>query len=157
MKKLLISFTAIFPTIGLAGAPQSLCTPTEKVVFSCPIHTGKHISVCSSEKSVQYRFGRPGKVELEYPKPRDFTPASFEYFHYFRPGETRVSLQFETQAADYTVFSESEGAITVAGVAVEVKSTGRTASLQCASKPKENWYEIEGKVVCANESMNTCE
>lgn len=51
----------------------TLCQPHEEVYFSCPVN-GKLLSVCASGNIspdngyVQYRFGRIGKIELEYPK-----------------------------------------------------------------------------------------
>lgn len=51
----------------------TLCQPHEEVYFSCPID-GKVLSVCASGNIspdngyVQYRFGKIGKIELEYPE-----------------------------------------------------------------------------------------
>jgi len=51
----------------------TLCYPHEEVYFSCPTD-GKILSVCASGNIspdngyVQYRFGKIGKIELEYPK-----------------------------------------------------------------------------------------
>lgn len=51
----------------------TLCQPHEEVYFSCPID-GKVLSVCASGNIspdngyVQYRFGRIGSIELEYPE-----------------------------------------------------------------------------------------
>ncbi|GAA5177085.1 hypothetical protein GCM10025771_13600 [Niveibacterium umoris] len=106
---------------------------------------------------MRYRFGRPGNVELEYPTAKNFTPSSFEYFHYFRPNEDRSSLHFDTGAAEYTIFTDSEVAKKTAGVSVKVKATGRIQSLRCAGAAQANWYEVEGKVECADEPMNTCQ
>jgi hypothetical protein len=50
----------------------TLCQPHEEVYFSCPV-AGKVLSVCASGNIspdngyVQYRFGRIGKIEFEYP------------------------------------------------------------------------------------------
>jgi len=66
----------------------SLCESTEKIVFSC---TGgkaaKIVSLCSSKELtkdrgyLQYRFGLPGKIELEFPKQREQTQQAFKYSH----------------------------------------------------------------------------
>ena len=57
------SFT-VFASAALA-APASLCTTKETDIFSCPIH-GKIVSVCGlSPGQAEYRFGRPGQVELQ--------------------------------------------------------------------------------------------
>src|SRR6266480_5829555 len=61
---------------GVPGQLQSnsLCTKDERVVFSCPVkRPAKIVSVCASKDLtsehgyLQYRFGLPGKIELEFP------------------------------------------------------------------------------------------
>lgn len=52
------------------GQSKSLCLPHEKVFFSC--HIGKKIvSLCESkvdgaDKYMEYRYGKPNKIELKY-------------------------------------------------------------------------------------------
>ena len=54
----------LFASAALA-APASLCTTKETDLFSCPIH-GKIVSVCGlSPGRAEYRFGRPGQIELQ--------------------------------------------------------------------------------------------
>lgn len=57
----------------------SLCSGEEFDMFNCAIvGSGKLLSICASKSSaleqgrgyVQYRFGRPGRVELEFPRER---------------------------------------------------------------------------------------
>src|SRR5213592_3963102 len=57
--------------------PNSLCAKDERIIFSCPIkRPAKIVSVCASKDLtsdrgyIQYRFGLPDKVELEFPKER---------------------------------------------------------------------------------------
>ena len=57
---------SLAPRAFAASVPStSLCTVGETQLFSCPIH-GKIVSVCgiSAGKAV-YRFGRPGRIELQ--------------------------------------------------------------------------------------------
>jgi hypothetical protein len=72
------------PIVAWAGQ-GSLCTTTERVIFSC--HTGpKTISVCASKHFtlhsgyVQYRFGSHQGIELRYPKSR-IPPNGHFYYH----------------------------------------------------------------------------
>src|ERR1700712_5391269 len=50
----------------------TMCDAHEEIYFSCPVRD-KFISVCASGNFspengyVQYRFGRPGRPELEFP------------------------------------------------------------------------------------------
>jgi hypothetical protein len=63
---LALSLLFVFQT---AYAEESLCTGSEKIVFSC--HVGKKIiSLCrpaDSPRVLTYRYGTPAKVELEHP------------------------------------------------------------------------------------------
>ncbi len=54
---------------------DSLCSPGERVVFSAFAEgSNKLVSICSSSPLnesrgyLQYRFGRPGKIELQFPR-----------------------------------------------------------------------------------------
>src|ERR1044071_2779627 len=62
--------------------PNSLCARTEQIIFSCltkrsgsssPTTPAKIVSLCASRDLdkergyLQYRYGLPGKVELEFP------------------------------------------------------------------------------------------
>ena len=76
--------------------PNTLCATNERIIFSCPVkRPAKFVSLCASKDLtsesgyVQYRFGLPGKIELEYPKDRTGTQQKFQYMHYFR---ARVDL-----------------------------------------------------------------
>jgi hypothetical protein len=157
MKTLLALLIASLPAAALGNPSKALCKTNEKVAFSCSTNGGKRISVCVHGEAVQYRFGRPGKVELEYPKDGAFKSSSFQYFHYFRPNVDRTSLSFETTEAEYTVSSESEGSEHSADLFVKVKSTGRILSMKCVGATEENWHQIEHKVECADEAMNACQ
>ena len=60
-----------------AWAAPGLCTRGETVFFSCPVQGGKIVSLCGAIQSasdddggdewLQYRFGKPGAIELAYP------------------------------------------------------------------------------------------
>lgn len=64
----------------------SLCAAEEFDMFNCAISgSGKLLSICASKSSelergrgyVQYRFGRPGRVELEFPRERRGSTRAF--------------------------------------------------------------------------------
>src|SRR6266404_2428089 len=86
-----------------SGKPQlnTLCAQDERVIFSCPVkRPAKIVSVCASKDLssdrgyLQYRFGLPGKVELEYPKDRQGTQRKFHYTHYFRAQFDLTEIDF---------------------------------------------------------------
>jgi len=43
---------------------NNLCSPDEKVIFSCELNNNKIISICDNNKNKDYRYGKKNKVEL---------------------------------------------------------------------------------------------
>ena len=89
--------------------PNSLCAKDERIIFSCPIkRPAKIVSVCASKDLtsdrgyIQYRFGLPAKVELEFPKERNGSQQKFQYSHYFRArvDETEISFTVNGYVGD---------------------------------------------------------
>lgn len=130
MLRLKLLFTILFITIMVAaqsGArddsaharpstpldsikPKSLCASDERVVWSCETERERKIaSICSSkdlDKSkgyVQYRFGRTGQVELEFPKERSGSQSLFKYARYTRALVTMLKLEFVNNGFTYTI------------------------------------------------------
>ncbi len=97
----------------------SLCARNEKTIWSCETANRKIVSVCGSKQLdkqrgyIQYRFGGPGRVELEYPQQRQNTQTAFAYFRYTRPLVTYLGLRFKINEHAYEVYdnsNEEEGA-----------------------------------------------
>ncbi|MBV9958095.1 MAG: hypothetical protein JO360_06715 [Acidobacteria bacterium] len=93
--------------------PATLCSQNETIIFSCGMRKStKILSLCgskdlSSQKGyVQYRFGQPGKVELEYPTSRQNTQSAFNYARYTRPLVTYLALRFETNGYKYSIHQD---------------------------------------------------
>lgn len=89
--------------------PSYLCKPDEQVVFGC--HSkDKMISLCASPETsngyLQYRFGTPDKIELEYPTQR--TSLKGNFFHSFEPysGGYSKRVRFENGKVQYIVFED---------------------------------------------------
>lgn len=100
---------------GLAR-PASLCNREEKTLFSCALKgSRKLLSICGSGRLdansgyLQYRFGRAGDVEFEFPKEKKGTQAAFRYTRYTRPLVTYLVLRFETQGYLYSVHQNYNG------------------------------------------------
>ena len=96
--------------------PGTLCQDDEQVVFSCPVKDGtKIVSLCAAKHLtaqdgyLQYRFGRAGSVELEFPALRQDTQRLFRYAHYFRYQVERMAVSFDNQGYTYTLFDAYEG------------------------------------------------
>ncbi|HMF56858.1 MAG TPA: hypothetical protein VK619_10995 [Pyrinomonadaceae bacterium] len=96
-----------------ARSANSLCNSNEMVVFNCQIAgRGKLVSLCSSrplskqQGYLQHRFGRPGAIELEYPRERQNTQTAFKYSRYTRPRVTLLTVSFETNSYTYEIHDD---------------------------------------------------
>ena len=86
LRSLAVASTLVAST-PLASAAQSLCQAGEQDYFSCTTsRQGKQISVCGNivagritdDSWLQYRFGRPGAVELAWPAAKKGSLSVFE-------------------------------------------------------------------------------
>ena len=144
---------------GSVAPAATLCENTEKVVFSCQLKSGKVVSLCGSSKFtksdgyLQYRFGLPGKLELEYPQQRSDSQKSFHYRHYFRAQIDLTEISFSANGYTYTVFSnyndEGTPAISDQGVKVTPASK-KEVSYGCRSKANADFGDLSD--VFENES-----
>jgi hypothetical protein len=133
-------------------AAASLCTKDEKVVFSCSLKRSmKTVSLCSSPKLtkkagyLQYRFGVPGKIELEFPDNRTESLKAFKYNHYFRAMVDSTEISFSRNGYTYTVFDEYNGeekpAVSEQGLTVTTDSK-REVKYKCLTKPKADYGDL---------------
>jgi len=106
---------------------SSLCRNEEQLIFSCTVARGaRTVSLCASSALdhrrgyLQYRYGRPGAVELQFPQARANTQLAFRYAHYLRARVDRTEIRFDNQGYRYTLFDYYEGDMkpvtTIAGV-----------------------------------------
>jgi hypothetical protein len=134
--------------------PNTLCAKDERVIFSCPVkRPAKIVSVCASKDLagdrgyLQYRFGLPGKIELEYPKDRQGTQAKFQYSHYFRAQFDMTSINFTIDGYEYSVFDDYNGEekpkITSQGVSVTAPGKPKEVSFVCRAKPKADYTDLQ--------------
>jgi hypothetical protein len=135
--------------------PNTLCENTERVIFACRLkQPAKLVSVCASkdltnEKGyLQYRFGMPGKVELEFPQDHANTQQQFEYSHYFRARVDLTEINFTVNGVSYSVFDDYQGeekpAVSEQGVAINWPGTNKKeVRYKCAAKPKANYGDLQ--------------
>jgi hypothetical protein len=130
----------------------SLCQPTERVIFSCSLkRPAKLVALCASKSLtketgyLQYRFGFPGKVELEYPKQTDGSSQLFRYHHYFRAQVDLTEISFSNEGVEYTVFDNYNGeekpAVSEEGVTVSAK--GKDTTLVCKGRAKVDFENLQ--------------
>ena len=131
----------------------SLCEKAEKVVFTCQLkNSAKVVSLCSSSKLtktegyLQYRFGVPGKIELEYPRQRSDAQKSFHYSHYFRARFDLTEISFSLDGHTYTVFDNYNGeekrSITDQGITVKLPDDKKEVSYACRGEAKADYGDI---------------
>ena len=133
--------------------PGSLCESGEKIVFSCKVEiAAKFVSLCSSKELtkdrgyLQYRFGLPGKIELEFPKQRAQTQSAFKYSHYFRAQVDETEISFTRGGHEYTVFDNYRGdqkpVIHRQGVTVMLPNSAKPVSLACVGKATAHYEDL---------------
>jgi hypothetical protein len=133
---------------------NSLCAKDERIIFSCPVkRPAKIVSVCASKDLtsergyLQYRFGLPGKIELEFPKDRTGTQEKFHYTHYFRAQFDLTEINFTIDGYEYQVFDDYNGeekpAISSQGVSVTAPGKPKEVSFVCRTKPKADYTDLQ--------------
>lgn len=142
---------------------KSLCAADERVIFSCVLRQpAKTVSMCASkdltnEKGyLQYRFGMPGKIELEFPKDRTSTPPQFEYSHYFRARVDMTEINFTVNGVSYSVFDDYNGEekpeVSEQGVSINWPGTNKKeVRYLCASKPKADYADLQAVLASGQE------
>ena len=149
-----------FPHVALSAQapaavqPNSLCAKDERIIFSCPIkRPAKIVSVCASKDLtsdqgyIQYRFGLPAKVELEFPKERQGSQQKFQYSHYFRARVDLTEISFTSNGYEYQVTDDYNGeekpAQTIQGVMVTASGKPKEITLACRIKPKADYTDLQ--------------
>ena len=141
-------------TPGQALQPNSLCARDERIIFSCPVKKpAKIVSLCASKNLsadqgyLQYRFGLPGKVELEFPTERTGTQQKFQYTHYFRAQVDLTEISFSNNGYEYQITDDYNGeekpAQSTQGIMVTAPGKPKEVSLACRTKPKADYSDLQ--------------
>jgi hypothetical protein len=130
--------TASAGTVQSDSLAMSLCRSEEQIFFSCPIEASvKTVSLCGSRTIdsrrgyIQYRFGRAGAVELQFPRDRANTQRVFRYAKYFRAEVERIEITFDAEDYRYVLFDyygDVKPAIRKAGVRITPHSRKKARS-----------------------------
>ena len=132
----------------------TLCARNERIIFSCPIKRPlKIVSLCASKDLtsdrgyLQYRFGLPEKIELEFPKERTGTQQKFQYSHYFRAQVDMTEIGFSINGYQYQITDDYNGeekpAQSVQGVMVTAPGKPKDVSLACRVKAKADYSDLQ--------------
>lgn len=133
---------------------NTLCAKDERVIFSCPLRRpAKIVSVCAAKNLtketgyLQYRFGLPGKIELEFPKERQGSQGKFEYTHYFRAQFDLTEINFTVDGVNYSVFDDYNGeekpAVSLQGVSINKGTPEKETRFVCRAKPKADFSDLQ--------------
>lgn len=133
---------------------KSLCRSGEKTIWTCTTTKNKLASVCGSKDLaedkgyVQYRFGSPGNVELEYPKMREGSAQKFKYSRYTRPLVTMLTVEFENEGVRYEIHDDdnSEEKPPVRAASIDVANGARSRSVVCRLPVSGSLMELENIV-----------
>lgn len=152
---LLTLLTLMFLTVVVSSAPppNSLCASDEKIVFSCTVkQSSRIVSLCSSSELtrdkgyLQYRFGRPGNIELEFPKEREKSQQAFKYTHYFRAQVDLTEISFTSEDHQYSIFDDYNGeerrARTSQGVKITPPNQRKEITLNCRDRAKADYSNL---------------
>lgn len=141
--------------VAPALQPNTLCAKEERVIFACVLRRpAKVVSICASKELtrdtgyLQYRFGLPARIELEFPKERNGTQKKFEYTHYFRALVDLNEIGFSVDGVEYSVIddynAEEKPAQSLEGLTINWPGTTRKAvRYTCRTKPKTDYTDLQ--------------
>lgn len=138
---------------SLVQPRTSLCGKNEKVIFTCPVKpANKIVSLCASmpvtktDGYLQYRFGTPARIELEFPKERAGSQKAFDYNHYFRAQVDLTEISFSIDGYGYTLFDNYNGeekpAISEQGVTVTRPNAQKDVTYSCRTRAKVDFGNL---------------
>jgi len=133
---------------------NSLCASNERIIFSCPLKKpARIVSLCASKNLtsdrgyLQYRFGMPGKIDLEFPQDRTGTQQKFQYTHYFRAQVDQTEISFTNNGYDYAITDDYNGeekpARSIQGISVTAPGKPKEVTLQCRLKAKADYSDLQ--------------
>lgn len=95
------------------SGPAQLCKEGEQLIYGAVVEgKDKFVALCGSADLgegagyLQYRFGAPGKVELEYPAQTEGSRQKFSYTRETGPQVTFLSLSFVNNDVNYKISDE---------------------------------------------------
>jgi hypothetical protein len=156
----LISVLSLHP-----ASAEDLC-PKSYTWFACTLDNGKSVAICGSpsvdadtpvfgadsDSSLQYRFGRPGAIELEYPQ-----GTGIELWRKFRGGvefapggtATRINFSFVTKNIRYLLQgNKPDGAFRYTLSVLSEDPVKTLAQFQCTDVQSDNLLPIALAVPC---------
>jgi hypothetical protein len=136
-----------------AGETSSdgLCDAAETTYFACKTRGDRWISLCGKKAGVQYRFGRRGAVEFQYPASAPEGLQKLFLSHHSRFQTERLEVRFENAGTEYVLFDYLEGQTRTAGLRV-VTADQKEHELRCAAPVTRRLLELKRVLQCDAES-----
>jgi hypothetical protein len=172
MKTISLMFVIVLCAVVPASTVQtpSHCSASESVLFSCKIKgSTKVLSLCGSKELskdtgyLQYRFGRPGAVELRFPEEKKNSQTQFLYYHYFRAQVDRTYVSFKNGGYKYSINDDYEGDVKPAshdrGLSLENESgaSAENHDFVCTGPVISHLEKLKGVIPCDQENaLNDC-
>ncbi|WDZ97163.1 hypothetical protein Herbaro_05045 [Herbaspirillum sp. WKF16] len=111
----LLALVALLQAHAAHAAPPvpTMCLPGEKEIFSCATRAKKTASLCASADfsakggTLQYRFGAPGKTELQYPDTPQPAAGKFLFSSTMYSGGGEAHIRFSNGGYDYILFDRT--------------------------------------------------
>jgi hypothetical protein len=149
MKYIVVAVVAICCATASAVQTPSHCGPSEAIIFSCRIKgSTKIVSLCASKQLskeagyLQYRFGRPGAVELTFPEEKRNSQAQFLFNHYFRAQVDETQVIFKNGAYTYSIYDDYAG-----DIKPPEKRRGVMVENESGAGPENQDFECTGPVI----------
>ena len=173
MKRPLLAIALLaLPLAATAAGNPSHCAADEMQAFNCRIQNSEKIlSLCASadlhtaNSYLQYRFGKPGNIELHFPAQRAGSLQQFTYSHYLRYQVDYTSLSFRNGNTGYRVFDDyngednqgedNPGAENPEALAQSYGVETGDTTLFCAEPVTSELAQLQGIVRCADEDTSS--
>lgn len=158
---------ALAPIMSLAtplAHAADHCRAGEVAYFACQTRAKKLISLCGAAagktpSALHYRFGPPGKIELEYPSAGAADSLTrFSYNEYTRAMTYYVDIGFANGGYRYALFKRYDGTespVTDYGVSVTAPD-GRDTTIECVGKTTQRLPELAPVLHCDKEHAFGC-
>jgi hypothetical protein len=147
--------TCAAPAVADGQAAPTLCGAQETAYFSCSTARGRSIGLCGSGAgALQYRFGRAGAVELQFPDDPAAGTSQMLFAQYSRYQTERLEIRFENRGSEYVVFDYLEHGRRSAGVRVTMLDA-KEHQITCSGRVTSRVAELKGLLRCdADSALN---
>jgi hypothetical protein len=153
-----------------APGPAGLCTADETTFLACQVAepgaasgaaagaagAARWLNLCGRPpEALQYRFGRAGRIELQYPKEAADGVERLWFAHYMRRKTDRVEIRFMNRGTEYVLFDyQEEGSPRETGVRLTAPG-GKEQEFSCSGPVASRLHDLKAVLRCdADNGLN---